>query len=373
MKILSYKAKSVVDDHHCFSEVNFNTVNLMVGDSGMGKSMFLNTIFNAALTATQNTVKLGSWDIVFRHENQTYRWIFEAEHRVSQSRVRREVVNKISDDYIERLIYREGEKFIFMDQELPKLSSTESGISLLKEESEIQPIHNGFSLFLKRDFSGPDLDRVTRHQNIDFNQFSILEKEKDIKKLFFANIGLSGKLFFLSGNFKSKFQEITLEFRRIFPFVKSTDLLQGENFSMALPGNDPVFSLREENRDDWVPLWRFSSGMKKVLLILTDLALLPASGGVYLLDEYENSLGMSAINLLPTSFLQFAPTSQLILTSHHPYIINQIPVRDWYVFHRKGNDIRIKQGGEMEAKFGHSHQDTFVQLLNDDFYNDGIE
>ncbi len=37
--------------------------------------------------------------------------------------------------------------------------------------------------------------------------------------------------------------------------------------------------------------------MQKVLLILTDVFILP-EGGVYIIDEYENSLGLNAIDFL---------------------------------------------------------------------------
>ena len=63
----------------------------------------------------------------------------------------------------------------------------------------------------------------------------------------------------------------------------------------------------------------------------------------------------------------------MFVTSHHPYIINNIPVRNWYVFHRKGNEVTVKHGDELISKYGKSKQEAFIQLLNDCFYIRGIE
>lgn len=375
MRIHSYHYKSHSPDHQCFSTVAFNSVNLLVGDSGMGKSRFLNTLFNAGASAIQKTIQTGQWDIVFSHQGVKYRWLFDVQPAAGDVVVQKEKLEKHidSNQEPELLVERNQETFYFLNKLLPKLSRNESSISLLQEEDEIQPIYDAFSHMLQRDFSGPTLTDETTYKIISPDTFDHLEHTKNISEISRLNVGLSGKLFFLQKNFKAVFQEITNEFRQIFPFVSNITLKKGADFNLPLGGNGPVFALQESGFNHWVPIWQFSSGMKKVLLILTDLALLPDSGGIYLLDEYENSLGISAINLFPSSFLQFAPNSQLILTSHHPYIINQIPVKDWFIFHRKGTDVKIKYGHEVEERFGKSKQQAFIQLLNDKFYNEGID
>ena len=65
--------------------------------------------------------------------------------------------------------------------------------------------------------------------------------------------------------------------------------------------------------------------------------------------------------------------NQFFITSHHPYIINNIPIENWLVFHRKGLQVKIKSGTELKEKFGKSKQKYFLQLVNDPFYKEGIE
>ena len=112
--------------------------------------------------------------------------------------------------------------------------------------------------------------------------------------------------------------------------------------------------------------------MQKVLLIITDIQMLP-NGGVYLIDEYENSLGLNAIEFLPTYLLELEKDMQLFITSHHPYIINKFPVKNWYVFHRTGYEVKIKYGEELVTRFGISKQQAFTKLINDPFYTEGKE
>ena len=61
---------------------------------------------------------------------------------------------------------------------------------------------------------------------------------------------------------------------------------------------------------------------------------------------------------------------QFLVTTHHPYLINSMPMKAWKVFHRNGSKVYIKGGEELEAKYGKSKQKAFVQLINDPFYAD---
>ncbi len=108
--------------------------------------------------------------------------------------------------------------------------------------------------------------------------------------------------------------------------------------------------------------------MQKVLLIITDILTLPA-GSIYIIDEYENSLGVNAIDFLPQFLMDHGESVQFIITTHHPYLINNMPINSWRIFHRVGSVVSIKQGSEFQQKFGVSKQQAFIQLLNDPFYS----
>jgi predicted ATPase len=112
--------------------------------------------------------------------------------------------------------------------------------------------------------------------------------------------------------------------------------------------------------------------MQKVFLLILDTILLQDSG-ILFIDEYENSLGISAINFFPDLIESTSQNCQFIITSHHPYIINRIPIESWKVFHRDGINVHITDGGNLKEKYSKSRQDHFVQLINDPLYNGGIQ
>ena len=123
---------------------------------------------------------------------------------------------------------------------------------------------------------------------------------------------------------------------------------------------------------EWIPFFEWSSGMKKVLLIITDILTLP-DNSFYTIDEYENSLGQNAIGFLPDFIDSYGGNTQFFITSHHPVLISNMPMENWYVLNREGSRVRIKRGDKYIDKFGISKQSAFTQLTNDPFFIDGIK
>jgi AAA15 family ATPase/GTPase len=375
MRILSYEARGSAESNLHFPKINFGKLNLIVGDSGTGKTRLLNTIFNGARLVTRKAeFYVGLWDMTFEEGGKIYRWCIETGgDEGEESIVISERILMIEDSDEKVIISRNTDSFVFDGTDLPKLSPRESSISLLQDEELIQPLHRGLSSIMRRNFSGPDLEVAAAYQAVPQNFLRKIQKTKDLNDLFSSGLNLSGKLYILSLHFSDIYERICSEFKAIFPFVSRVKLFDAEEFGFHHPGMVPVFALREKDIDVWVPLKEFSSGMRKVLLILTDIFVLPTDGGVYLLDEYENSLGINAINFFPSVLLGIDTPSQFIVTSHHPYIIGNVPVKNWIVLHRKGTEVLVKQGKELEDRFDKSKQQSFVQLINDPFYVEGVE
>ena len=376
MKILSYEAGGASKNEIHFSKMTFAKLNLIVGNSGAGKTRLLNTIFNGArLVVQKDKFYIGSWDVTFEHNSVKYRWIIETgkEDDESEAKVIKENVISYDEEKETNLVERSLDSFKYNGKNLPKLSHRESSISLLQNEELIKPIYEALTLIMRRNFSGADLDQETSFQSLPHEFFRKIKKSKSIKYLFHSDLNLSCKLYILSEIFKEIYDNICAEFISTFPFVSEVKLLEADRFGFHYPGIVPVFSLKEKFNRKWIPLNEFSSGMKKVLLILSDIFILPKEGCIYLIDEYENSLGVNAINFFPSVLYEAAEKSQFIITSHHPYIIGNVPVKDWTILHRKGNIVYVKQGDELEEKFGKSKQKAFIQLINDPFYIEGVE
>lgn len=375
MRILTYKYNDVDPIGWHFSKVEFDKVNLLVGDTATGKTRLLNTIFNLGRFSVSNEFKNGGWDITFKHDNVTYRWTLETERmKDDEVAIIQDNIWKIQEGRDIPIVKRDRTSFIFNDREVPKLSSKENSVWLLKEEELIKPIYDGFSNIMQRRFFGDELIKISGYQTIPLNFIEKMKKERSLKTLFQADFNLSGTLYFLSEYYKDIFNKICTLYKSIFPFITETTLLDIKdlNKNIAVPGPMPIFCIKEKGVNKWIPILEISSGMQKVLLILTDIVVFP-EGGIYLIDEYENSLGINAIDFFPSFILEVEKDIQFIVTSHHPYIINEIPVKNWYVFHRKGTEVVIKHGSELAERFGKSKQKAFIKLINDSFYTEGVE
>lgn len=380
MRIISYETKSADNESMYFSKMNFARMNLIVGDSATGKTRLLNTIFNCARNVTnKDKFYLGHWDILFEHENKTFHWELETglENKETSEEsvlVKKELIYKVEKNGKEKeIINRTPKNFIFNNKELPKLSPRESAISILQDEDDIKPLYHALSCIKRRNFSGPELDFASSFQDVPQKVLNKFKKKKDLSFLFSIELNLNCALYILSIFFKEIYSQICKEFSTIFPFISDIKMLDAKDFNYSHPGIVPVFSIKEKDIKSWIPLHEISSGMKKVLLILTDLFSLPDDGKVYLIDEYENSLGINAINFFPSVLINLDNPGQFIITSHHPYIIGKIPVKNWIVLHRKGLNVLVKQGTDLEERFGKSKQMAFTQLINDPFFTEGIE
>jgi hypothetical protein len=377
MKILSYEAYSGLKKDLHFSKINFGKLNLIVGASATGKTRLLNTIFNGALMAVQaQPLYIGSWDFTVEIQGQVYQWkLLTGEGKDDEIRILKEsIVMKEENGNDTILVERNLDSFFYQGKELPKLAADKSSIYLLKDEGPINPLYLGFSSIIRRRFHSGELENASSLQSVPQQLMVKIKKTKELNDLFTAGLQLNPRLYILSQYFKDIYKIICREFKTVFPFVTELDVRMAEEFGFQYPGIVPVFAMKENFvQNNWIPLNDFSSGMQKVLLILTDLFTLPPHGGIYLIDEYENSLGLNAINFFPGVLLEADTDNQFIITSHHPYIIGNVPVKNWVILHRKGQEIMAKEGSELDKKFSKSKQQAFIQLINDSFYTEGIE
>lgn len=371
MKIIRYQYQEKDESIWEFSEVELRKLNLLVGNSGSGKSRFLNTIFSLGVNVVRNKIsKHGEWNLTFSINQDIFTWhISIIKLSNGELEVEKEILTKIEGESNQTIIKRNRKEISFFDSPLPTLNLESVGISIFKEDERIKSIYDGFSLIMKRNFFSNELEDNTKYQ------ISFSEKGADnLQELFQKNLSLNWKIYFLSEHFPKIYKNIKEQYKEIFPFVKSIQIKDLKNLrpDWRTAGFVPVFCIKENHVESWIPVGQLSSGMQKVLLILTDINSLP-NGAIYMLDEYENSLGINAINFLPTLLNDIEQEAQFFITSHHPYIINSITADNWFIFHRNGSKVHVNYGQKNLERFGKSKQQRFLQLLNDPFFNEGIE
>jgi predicted ATPase len=376
MKILRYKLASVGKEEWSFDEVNFDRVNLLVGDSATGKTRFLNTVIHfMQQIVAEKMIFSGDWDTDFEIEGQNYQYkllIKSSKTMESEKEVlHEELINKTSGI---SLLKRNDDTFTWKEKELPRLSRNISAISLLKNENELKPIYSNLRRVVARRFFGDELNQNFQIGALSPDKIKRIINAKDAQNLLNEKIDFHNKMNLLNLLDPVMYAQICALYKTAFPYILECSI---QPFSKLFPGlplplQAPVFCIRERKVDAWIPVNDISSGMQKLFLLILDVFLMKDSG-ILLIDEYENSLGVNAINFLPDLIHNISDKCQFIITSHHPYIINTIPIENWYVFHRDGLEVRIKTGKELKEKYKHSKQEQFVQLLNDPFYTGGVE
>jgi Fe-S cluster assembly ATPase SufC len=133
----------------------------------------------------------------------------------------------------------------------------------------------------------------------------------------------------------------------------------------------PIIKFKEKDIDNWIGLPNISSGMLKTLMHIAELYLLP-DDSVVLIDEFENSLGVNCLDEVTANILnQESGKQQFIITSHHPYVINNIDPEYWKLVTRKGNVVQVRDSSEFDL--GASKHSAFTKLMNLDEYEGGIQ
>jgi predicted ATPase len=167
-------------------------------------------------------------------------------------------------------------------------------------------------------------------------------------------------MFFIQSIYPSFFDKVKENYRNIFFDVKQIRINpeKDSNNEVWLP-----FEIQDADSEEWIPQDRMSSGMFRTLMYIIEIMTAP-EGSVILIDEFENSLGINCMSEITDFILDHADGLQFIITSHHPYIINNIPWQDWQIVSRKGSHIKTQKATEISALNTASSLDKFTQLIN---------
>lgn len=368
MRIESYRYEDTVEPAQwVFDEITFRKTNLIVGKSGCGKTRLLMTIFNlGSMIASENrSVTNGHWELIYKNDDLRFKY----ELQIKGSRVERERLWRLDDSDGSELIDRTSESLHYQGMKLPQLALERPAIALLKEEESMQSAFNAFRLICRRRFDFDGLATARAFGNIPQNLLTQFEKS-GLKLMDVYDLALSCRLYLVEKLDKPLYTQIKNMFLDVFPEFTAWQVrkLKASEAPTEIDGVMPGLFLNEKNVSGQIPLTGLSSGMQKVLLIITDVLSAP-KGTVYLIDEYENSLGVNAIDFLP-DLLALNTDVQAIITTHHPYLINAMPIENWQILSRKGSHVTTTRGDERKEIYEASAQEAFTMLLNDPLYSD---
>jgi predicted ATPase len=357
-----------------FEPICFSNLALLVGVSGVGKTQVLQRIVSLQEIANGDSLNGFEWDITFLTLNNVeYRWqgefetkknleiITNKEDEINKFRIVRE--HLLKDEKV--IIERTPNKILFQGKQTPKLSPFQSVVEILNQEEEISPVRQAFNKITYSDNSS-SLNGIYRMPEIEMSK--ILQENIELNSIQESKMSINIKLFLISHNNPDIFDKIKQKFIATFPQVEDVKI---EPVRYKNDPSHPLFpiQIKEKGVKDWIFQFNISSGMLKTLVHISELYLSP-EGTVILIDEFENSLGINCIDVV-TDLIMENRNIQFILTSHHPYIINNIGMEHWKIVTRKGGVVTVIDAKDLNL--GKSRHQAFTQLINLEEYNEGIK
>ena len=368
-------------------ELSINRLTLLVGASGVGKTQILRALMQLKRITEGASLNGIAWLVEFETlDNKKYTWQGEFENKGiaiffedGENDEDEEIKKNRPKIVFEKLslngkviVNRTADQILFNEKPTVKLSLQESIISLLKEEDLVKPAYDGLR---KLHFSDQS-NSVNASRGFSFsflNASSLAKKYQTLSKIQESELETPLKLFFLSKVDKNTFTTIKQRFIDIFPQVEDVKVAPLETKEKDMPDllkDYPFVQIKEKSVKNWISQNRISSGMYRTLIQLSELYLC-SEGTIFLIDEFENSLGINCINELTNDILASRRQIQFILTSHHPYIIDAISFNDWKLVTRNAGVIKTHDISKFNI--GKSKHSAFMQLVQLEEYQTGSE
>lgn len=361
-----------------------NKLTLLVGASGVGKTQILRALMALKQIANGTSINGINWRVEFTTlTNQHYIWEGEFENKGVEIFVELDDSDSVNKKNRPQIIYeklyldndliidRNKNEILFLGTPTIKLSQQESVLHLLKEE-KLNPAYNAIR---KLDFvDHSNSAKISQGFHFSFlNAKSLSKKYNTIEKIQESELETPLKLFFVQKADKKVFDIIKQRFSDIFPQIEDIKIAPLETKEKEMPDilkDYPFIQIKEKGVKHWISQNRISSGMFRTLMQLSELYLC-SEGTVFLIDEFENSLGINCINEITYDILSSKRKIQFVLTSHHPYIIDAISHNNWKLVTRNAGIIRTHDINKFNI--GKSNHSAFMQLIQLEEYQTGQE
>lgn len=334
-----------------------NDLTLLVGLSGSGKTQILKAI--------DGSFALGSGEVTEHHKcngtlgftinGNSFVWEYKADSIFSD-----EGKPQVFFDYEkltcgDTIIFARTPEGVYLKNynKIPMPKSEESIISLYRNEEILSDIFTAFRHNCKKDFENTNniipISTYKKIKNIARTKGNAAAVEYVCNKS--SNMFLCLCVIKLCD--EQLFNEIFEAYNNIFQEV-SDIIFREEKYT-----NRVIMSFLINNNE--ICIYDISSGMLKTLAHIVRLFLC-GNNKLILIDELENGLGINCMGIINELISTQREDFQFIITSHHPYIINNIPMDKWLVVLREKN--KVKAYTAKELKLGKSHHESYMQLMN---------
>lgn len=382
MKLNWIKFKNL-DTGLTINKTEFNSlITLLVGKSGAGKTQILNSVkvlCDAATEYVDAFVPCFSASLCFSIDKNEYIWKIKTQRTKEKDAL--DLMRQpfylqegfpsffrlISENQDEVMVKSESltcnGDFIFRRENgriiefgkyngLPTPRSDTSLISQYKDDDILKNVYNHMRKFYQIPNSSREEMSVTTANRLNESIESLKNINLDeYRRRFPSNSPLICKLYLLKQSNPHLYNDFLNNFTDVFSDVDNVDIKEKDGYY--------IIYIKTNGVD--IDYNSVSSGMRKTMLFLCDMLTL-SNDNVVLIDEYENSLGVNCLDEVLKYLYLLRDDLQFIITSHHPYIINNIDWRCCKIVQRNENSITTKKADKL-IKFDNQH-DYFIELIN---------
>ncbi len=343
--------------------IEFERLNLLVGESGAGKTQILNALWRYIDIGVFNkrtipfsgrfcmNFSVDLWENAdFISPSDRFTWEVITKHTTDFDGVAREVIDKNGQE----IVWKDENRILLNGKEVPELSTEASVLTLFQRPHELKVIRQNFLEFIP--YAQLGFKKETAQSIASYRDGYKKKQYVDIKK-YITRFSTLVKLDLMKFFHENLYSEFLTDVQEIFPEI--------ENIMVDTDLSSGIYTLFIQQNGKKISMENISSGMLKVIYIISNIDFSP-NGTVVTIDELENALGVNCLDDI-TDFISTKAaeeTHQFILTSHHPYIINQIPEEDWRIISQKDGVISSKRAKEVDINTSWNRQEKFFQLMN---------
>lgn len=378
----------------------FDNSTLLVGKSGAGKTQILESIETLCNIAVNRNFLQPNVDgtICFSFDNYEYIWHVKTEEIISQTPERNSFdidisvslfgfANTVEKKTIidnEFLVFKEiknkngnyanyekSEKFegfytvfdrtkrkikIQGYEKTPRVNKNVSLINLYNENDLFNDVYKCFNQIYEIQTSRTPyipMSYLERLKTIEKKLQRINSIEK-YRESFPNKFPIPAKLYLLKNTNKELFDELLSTYQEIFPEITGFDIKIDQN-------TDGLMAIYFLINDKPISIQHISMGMTKAFIFLFDLLTI-SNNYVVIIDEIENGLGINCIDDVYSLITSMRNDLQFIITSHHPYIINNVNPKTCKLVDRKNNIVSTYSAEELGIL--NSHHDFYDLIMN---------
>lgn len=359
-----------VSSQQRIERIKFQRLTLLVGPSAAGKSQILQALssFVSAVVRESPIPVKGRFQMGFHIGKDEYCWkistvgttLFQ-DIGVPAYTITEERLDYLLEHGELDCVFRRTDTDLHMKdyEKLPSISEKKSVLSIYRKTQPMQDIVTHFAavstLMRQRSAWQPISAQFVESTRAMFQQ---MDKSKEIHMdaLQKSDWPIAADILLAKLYMPDDFRKFLEDLQEIFSEIEDIVIRRSRMDTAQY-----VLAIRQDDKEIIQP--NVSSGMLRTIFLLASIHF-RGKNSVMLFDEPENSLGINCLDeVVDRIRIHAAETgTQFILTSHHPYIINQIPAKNWLIVHQSHGVISTRKPESVGV--GTGHRERFFELMN---------